>query len=276
LKIYKKLLCCILSVIMLAGPVYAAEQENESIRVPVIMYHSLLDKKTNQWNIPPQEFEKDLKYLSENGYEAVFISDLIAYVHTGAALPEKPVVLTFDDGYYNNLTAIPHLEKYDMRIVLSVIGENSDHWTKHADETDERYGHLTWPHISGMFESGRVELASHTQSMHKNKGGRNGCCRKKSENKEEYERVLTNDLETLQKKLEQISGIRPECFAYPFGSMCEDSDIVLRKLGFKATLSCVSGINVLRIGDADCLFRLRRNNRTPGESVETIFKRIAA
>ncbi|MCL2033963.1 MAG: polysaccharide deacetylase family protein [Oscillospiraceae bacterium] len=270
--------CCILSVIISAGTSYAAAvpDPGESVNVPVIMYHSLLDKKTNRWNISPEEFEKDLEYLSQNGYETVFISDLIAYVNTGGRLPEKPVVLTFDDGYYNNLKAIPYLEKYNMRIMLSVIGESSDHWTKHSDETCERYGHLTWAHITEMISSGRVELANHTQSMHKNTGGRDGCCRKKSESAEEYERILSDDVETLQEKMEKISGIRPECFTYPFGNMCKDSDIVLRKLGFKATLSCESGINVLRAGDEDCLFRMKRNNRTPGETLEDILKNLKA
>jgi len=274
-----KLLCYILSVIITAGTAYAAPvlaHDGESVNVPVIMYHSLLDRKTNRWNISPEEFEKDLQYLSQNGYETVFISDLTAYVETGKPLPEKPVVLTFDDGYYNNLKAMPYLEKYDMKIVLSVIGESSDHWTKHADETCERFGHLTWPHITEMFRSGRIELANHTQNMHKNTGGRNGCCRKKSESAEDYERVLTDDVEKLQEKLEQISGVRPECFTYPFGSMCKDSDIVLKKLGFKVTLSCVSGVNVLRVGNEDCLFRMKRNNRTPGESLEEIFRNIGA
>lgn len=257
-----------------ALPVAAAE-EGGAVRVPVIMYHSLLNKSTNEWNISPEAFEKDLKYLSENGYRAVFISELIAYVYEGGALPEKPVVLTFDDGYYNNYTqAMPLLKKYDMKMVLSVIGANTDMWTKHPDETDERYGHVTWPQISEMVQSGRVELANHTQSMHKNSNGRIGCSKKRSEDIEQYEKTLTDDVEALQNKLEEVSGTRPECFTYPFGKKCRESVDILKKLGFKATLSCASGINILSVGDPDCLIYMKRNNRTPKQSAESILKKL--
>lgn len=275
----KKLVCVFLMLLILtqamALSLSASEPEYEPVRVPIIMYHSLLDKKTNQWNISPSAFEGDLKYLSDNGYQAVFISELITYVYEGVPLPEKPVVLTFDDGYYNNYSSgMPLLKKHGSKIVLSVIGSNTDHWTEHDDETSERYGHLTWPQIEEMAESGYVELANHTQNLHKNSNGRNGCCRKKSENLEEYERLMTEDLEILQDKLEEVSGIRPECFTYPFGSKCEESVDILKKLGFKATLSCASGINRLSVGNPECLVYMKRNNRTPEQSVEFILKKI--
>lgn len=279
MKRCKKLICCIflfLFFIHTSGmTICARASENGTAQVPIIMYHSLLDKKTHQWNISPNAFEKDLKYLSENAYQAVFMSDLIAYVYEGAPLPENPIVLTFDDGYYNNYSyGLPLLEKYDMKMVLSVIGSNTDHWTEHEGETDERYGHLTWPQIAEMVGTGRIELANHTQNLHNNTTGRDGCCRKKGEDLQEYERLLTEDAETLQNKLEQISGKRPECFTYPFGSKSKESVDILKKLGFKATLSCASGVNNLRVGDPECLISLKRNNRTSTQPVEDILKKI--
>ena len=140
--ITKIMLVIIFTAILLLAPVFARAgdtQMPQEAQVPIIMYHSLLAKNTNEWNIFPEAFEKDLRYLSENGYTAVFISDLIDYVNEGKPLPEKPIVLTFDDGYYNNYSqGMPLLEQYDMKMVLSVIGSSSDHWTRHPDETDER------------------------------------------------------------------------------------------------------------------------------------------
>jgi len=255
----------------LTMPLYASAQEPETVQVPIIMYHSLLDKKTNQWNISPDAFEKDLQYLSENGYHTVFISDLINYVYEGKTLPDKAIVLTFDDGYYNNyVSGMPLLEKYDMKMMLSVIGANTDLWTDHADEHDKRYGHLTWPQISEMMESGRVELANHTQKLHKNDNGRDGCCRKKSEDLSAYEKLLTEDVEALQARIQAICDVRPECFTYPFGSKCSEAADIINKLGFKATLSSTSGINRLCVDDPDCLLYMKRNNRTPKTSVEAI------
>lgn len=249
--------------------------EGSGVQVPIIMYHSLLNKSTNQWNISPEAFEKDLIYLSENGYQTVFMSDIIAYVYEGAPLPPKPIVLTFDDGYYNNYTkGLPLLEKYDMKIVLSVIGSNTEHWTEHPSDIDERYGHVTWTQIAEMVQSGHVELANHTWDLHHNNNGRNGCCRKKSESGDAYDKLLTEDVEALQVKLEEITGSRPECFTYPFGSRCPESWGVLKKSGFKANLSSTDGMNTLHVDDQECLDYMKRNNRTPKLSLETILKKL--
>jgi len=273
----KKMLLGLTLIALLAlAPVPSHAGQERQAQVPIIMYHSLLPKNTNEWNIHPEAFERDLRYLAENGYTAVFISDLIGFVHAGRPLPEKPIVLTFDDGYYNNYSqGMPLLEKYDMKMVLSVIGASSDHWTKHADETDERYGHLTWDHIAQMVASGRVELANHTQGLHKNENGRKGCRMKTGEDFAAYERLIMEDLETLQASIERVGAARPECFTYPFGSYCGKADEVLARMGFKATLSCAAGMNHLAVGDEGCLWRLKRCNRTPGTSVEEILAKLA-
>jgi len=273
------LFCLILLILLSVAPTALAEAPNEipdEIEIPIIMYHSLLDKRTNEWNISPGAFERDLIYLTENGYTTVGITELINYVYHGAALPEKPIVLTFDDGYYNNYSqGMPLLEKYDMKMVLAVIGTNSDHWTAHADETDERYGHLTWPQIEQMVASGRVELANHTNNLHKSENGRKGCKMKSGESEAAYRELIIQDLEALQARIEQLGIARPQCFVYPFGAHCSKADEVLLELGFKATLSCASGMNRISVGDEASLWKMHRNNRTPDTSVEEILNRLA-
>lgn len=271
----KKTISAILVAILLTitiTPVKASAKTTPGeVDVPIIMYHSLLDRTTNEWNISPSAFEDDLSYLSENGYTAVHISDIIAYAYYGAPLPPKPIVLSFDDGYYNNYSqGMPLLEKYDKKITLAIIGSNTDHWTKHPDETDERYGHLTWPQISEMTATGRVELANHTNSLHKNEGGRKGCRIIEGENPEDYRRIISDDLEVLQTRIEEMGIPRPECFVYPFGAYCNQADEVLASMGFKATLSCEEGMNHLSVGDTSSLWRLKRSNRTPENSIQEI------
>ena len=78
------------------------------------MYHSILkdESKWNDYVLSPVELEKDIVWLKENGYQSIFIKDLISYVNGNADLPEKPIILTFDNGSYNNLTyVLPLLEK---------------------------------------------------------------------------------------------------------------------------------------------------------------------
>ena len=63
------------------------------------MYHSILKdpQRTGDYVISPEQLEKDLIYLQNHGYTTVLLADLIAYVHEGTPLPDKPIVLTFDD-----------------------------------------------------------------------------------------------------------------------------------------------------------------------------------
>ncbi len=86
----------------------SAKVQTEEIELPIIMYHSMLKDGSGKYIISPDTFEEDLQYLKDNGYTAIHMQDLLNYVNKGTALPEKPIMLTFDDGYYNNyLYAFP-------------------------------------------------------------------------------------------------------------------------------------------------------------------------
>jgi hypothetical protein len=114
------------------------------------MYHALTYEKQyqNRFFISPKIFEKDLKYLKENNYSTVTIRDLINYVDNGVPLPEKPVLITFDDGYYNNyLYAYPLLRQYNMKAVISVIGSQTDKYSK-INNKNSYYAYLTWNDIA--------------------------------------------------------------------------------------------------------------------------------
>ena len=73
----------------------------QEITLPIAMYHHILkeDGRLNKYTISPEEFKGDLQYLKEQGYQFILMQDLIDYVYQGVALPEKPVMITFDDGY---------------------------------------------------------------------------------------------------------------------------------------------------------------------------------
>ena len=73
----------------------------DSVRVPILMYHSILKDSARQgkYVISPAVLAADLDALQVKGYTAITVSDLLAYVQDGADLPEKPVMITFDDGH---------------------------------------------------------------------------------------------------------------------------------------------------------------------------------
>ena len=243
----------------------STKSATDTVCVPIIMYHNILksNSRSSKFIVTESQFEEDLKYLKENGYNTVVMEDLIAYVHNNEPLPEKPIVLSFDDGYYNNYVyAYPLLKKYGFRGVLSVIGYYTDLYTENG-EKNENYSHVTWDDIKEMSTSGVLELQNHSYK------GRNGSKKKKGESQEEYKKVLTEDLKKLQINFEEKMNLTPTTYTYPFGSVSEASYDIIKEMGFKCSLSCETGFNNVS-KDENCLYMMKRCIRTPSISVENI------
>lgn len=250
----------------------------EGIPVPIIMYHSILktSKEMGKYVITPIEFENDLKYLKQNGYSSINMTELINYVYNNYELPLKPVIITFDDGNLNNyLYGKPLLQKYEMKAVISVIGEFTESFSNYPPPTnDPNYAYVSWDQIKEMSETGYFEIQNHTYNLHSATNKRNGTKKNKGESLESYQSVLSSDIVKLQNKLTEVTGITPNTFTYPFGSISKESKDILKDLGFKATLSCLEGVNVIGRNKSDVLFGLKRNNRPHGISSEKFFKKI--
>lgn len=217
-----------------------AETDN-SIAVPIVMYHSVLKSKSGDYIVHPETLEKDFQYIQSKGYTTITMTDLINYVYNDGTLPEKPIIITFDDGYYNNLSyAVPLLHKYNMKAVISIVGKYTDTFSE-ADETNANYGHLRWKDINELITDGVIEFQNHTFNLHSIKNGRKGCKKLSSESLEQYSTLLTTDIMKLQNEFaENCNGYTPNTFTYPYGAISKDSIPIIKELGFKAGLSCVS------------------------------------
>lgn len=247
-----------------------------SIPLPVVMYHGLVrnSRYQNNFFISPKQFEKDLKYLKENGYTPVLVQNLIAYVDNGTPLPERPVLITFDDGFYSSyLYAYPLLRQYDMKAVVSVIGKFADKASLIKDK-NPYYSYLAWDEIKELSNSGYIEIQNHSYNMHNNDCKRRGIMQNSGESLEHYHQVLSEDIGSVQDKLYEVTGKRPTAFAYPYGIVSENSKEILKNMGIRSTFSCMEGINYIT-KDPDCLYRLKRVNRTPEKSSEAFFNVIA-
>ncbi len=276
----KKWLCLILSfVLLLLGfCVYARcipEEETNGIPIPILMYHSVLQDKSRagKYIVSVETLENDLKYLREHRYHTIFVSDLIQYVYHKTPLPQNPIILTFDDGHYNNMEyLLPLLEEYDMKAVISVVGSYTESFSK-KDSHNPNYSYLTWEDISCLQKTGRIEIANHTYNMH-DSVSRKGCSIKKGEGRESYQNTLLQDVTKLQSELEKQSQIPPPVtFTYPYGFICPESQAVLEEAGFLASLSCYEKIS--RISDDKAsLYCLGRFNRPDGIPTEEFMKKI--
>lgn len=247
------------------------ETAENKVAVPIIMYHALtnIPKYQNKYFIDPSLFESDLNYLVQNGYTAVHISDLTAFVEKGTPLPEKPIILTFDDGYYNNyLYAYPLLKKYNMKAVISPVGKLVDEFSM-LDDTNEYYAYLTWEHIREMQLSGVIEIQNHTYDMHIIDKNRKGAMQASDESPEAYVVALTKDLLEFQNKAYSILGTKPTALVYPYGAYNKISEAIAKDLGFKATITCTEGMNYIS-NTSDSLYSLKRFLRDEKASVDKI------
>ncbi len=248
----------------------------DGIAVPIIMYHSILkNSHLGKYVITPEEFENDIRYLSEHKYNSITMTDLINYVYNNGDIPLNPVIITFDDGNLNNyLYGQPVLKKYNMKAVVSIIGSFTEAFSKEPYPTsDPAYAHVSWDQIKAMSDSGYFEIQNHSYDLH-HISKRNGAKRLKGESLESYRSMLVSDVMKLQNKLNATCGITPNTFTYPFGAISKDSNEILKEMGFKATLTCLEGVNLINKEKKDPLYGLKRYNRPHGIPTEKFFKKI--
>lgn len=104
-----------------SAPVPVADPARDQA-VPVLMYHHVMPNPNNFIAISPATFDAQMKYLHDHGFHPVSIAQLDEFVYTGKRLPEKPVLITFDDGRMNQYTyAVPILQKYGFTATFFVI-----------------------------------------------------------------------------------------------------------------------------------------------------------
>lgn len=233
--------------------------------LPVLMYHSVLSGsvRTGEYVISPELLEDDLKYLSEHDYTAVSPRMIADYCQNGTPLPEKPILITFDDGHLNNLTyALPLLEKYDMRAVVSVVGAFTVQAEKENDP-NPIYAYLTRDDIAALMDSGRFFIGCHTYNMH-SLNGRKGASKNSGESAEEYTALFREDTDKWRELMGEDISSQAIVYAYPYGFSSEEGFPVLSDSGFEMILTCRERVSVLRRDQTEKgdIITLDRYNRT--------------
>lgn len=247
---------------------------DEIVPLPILMYHQVLDlpSKLGKYVVSPRELEADLRLLSELGYETVTISDLVDFCEGKRALPKKPIMLTFDDGYQTDyLNVFPLLKKYNMKAVFSVVGAYTERYSTPGIDKHINYAHLSWEEISEMQASGLCEFQNHSYNMH-SLSTRHGCLKINGESDDHYIAIMHDDLAHSQSLLEKELGTKPLCFTYPYGGTNDTLRELIPEHGFSASLGTYEEINLLS-GNVSELFDLRRYNRAHGRDITKILKK---
>lgn len=213
----------------------ASENVRTEVSLPAIMYHSVLKDpaRTGEYVVTPQSLENDLKYLSEKGYTAVSPEEIADFADGKGGLPDKSVLITFDDGHLNNITyALPLLEKYGMRAVVSTTGAFTVQSEKENDP-NPAYAYMTREDANALSEGGVFSVGCHTYNMH-SMNGRRGAAKNKWESDEEYVRIFAEDTD----KWLDIFGGGHLVYAYPYGAVSGEGFGVLKDRGFRIILTC--------------------------------------
>jgi peptidoglycan/xylan/chitin deacetylase (PgdA/CDA1 family) len=269
-------LSCLLILSSLANtflPAVAVFKEQEK-KVIIVMYHQISENHAlwGDYVIPASLLKNDFEHLKNNGYTAVRIKDVLDFTKGNGDLPEKSVVITFDDGQRSFLTKVlPLLEEYNFPANINIVGSLVDLYSENG-ETDDRYAYLNWNDIKILSEHPLVEIGHHSYNFH-SLGLRKGMGKIYGESNSAYMELIKTDIEMLNNKLLSNIGFVPFILAYPYGIKNKTLEEIVKSEGFSVTLSCRESVNKISVGDE--LFDLGRFNRPYKYSTNTFFTEIA-
>ena len=195
-----------------------------TVRAPILMYHYIseppedADEYRTDLSVPPERFRQQLQYLKDHGFTAIDLYDLSLAVTARRALPDKPIILTFDDGYLDNYeNAFPILREFGFTATFFIVTEFVDNGTP---------GYVTWPMVREMAAAGmRIENHSRTHAdmtAHTRDG-------------------LIWQIRGAQETLAAQLGYAPRFFCYPGGRYDEDTIAMLQELDFWGAVTTAGG-----------------------------------
>jgi len=191
---------------------------NDNSGIPVLYYHSVRESADNEVTITPNMLRTQLKYIKDEGYKALTINELKDYILNNSPIPNKSIVITFDDGYMDNYScAFPILKDLNMIATIFCI----------TSELDGSY-YLSKDAIVEMSNYG-IDIQSHTVNHPKL-------------DKITYDEQLI-ELINSKKTLESITGKKVDSIAYPFGNFNDDSIRAAKDAGYTLGFTTKRGLS---------------------------------
>ena len=247
----------------------ALPDETVSRDVPVLMWHNLAEESSGDMTISVDTFRAQIEALHEAGFKTVSLQQLYDYVHFGTELPEKPIVLTFDDGYFSNYEhAYPILREYGMQATIFAIGVSV------GKDTYKDTEHAMTPHFGAdeareMVDSGLISVQSHTFDMHQWPPFEDGNAQVREtllpfdgEADADYETAVEADFAESRELLESITGQPVNALAFPEGAYVTLTQDALRSAGAELTFTTVRAVNTVVKGLPQSLCAMPRFGMT--------------
>ena len=235
------IIICIVTIITLSFNKYKYNKRPD-VKIPVLLYHNFVttvpasDPDNFNYINTPESFEENIKTLLENGYTIISMKDLADANSMKTELPSKPIIITFDDGYYSNYEYIyPILQKYNVKASIFII---TDKIGQEIDGTK----YLSWKECLEMQNSGLVEIFSHSKKH-------------VFYNKLPI-RELRDDVIESYKLIEKNLGKKDlKVFAYPYGAYTSEAVRTLKNNGIDFQLYDI-GINNFKDLDKNFIKRI--------------------
>jgi peptidoglycan/xylan/chitin deacetylase (PgdA/CDA1 family) len=228
---------------------YKAPSKESTLKIPILMYHyveNVKDKKDTiriGLNTPPKIFEEQLTTILKNEYTPVTQTEIIDFLKNKSEMPNKPIAITFDDGYEDFYTvAFPILKKYQVKATIYIIVDFLDY-----------PNYMTRGQLDEIANSDLVEIGSHTLNH----------IYLKTANKN----LAEKEIDESKKLLESYIQREIKSFAYPYGAFNEDAKNIVEESGYQSAVSVIPGINQ-SLSNEYFLYRLRPGFRTDNELIK--------
>ncbi len=220
---------------LLASPLFLRAQNFETehrmglVPIPILIYHRVITKVSSIYDYTPEQIEEHLRYFKENGYTPLTAIQLVEMMENSEELPEKPIVLTFDDGHKSHYTKVfPLLKKYGYKATFFV-------YTDVIAEKSEKQ--LTWDELRIMGREG-MDIQSHTKSHpHLTQA-------KTNENPQIYLKRLTSEIYDSKQIIEKKLQSKVNLLAYPYGWYNKDIETIAVQARYRGIFTVNWGVNL--------------------------------
>ena len=243
---------------------YSAIPEPEySVEIPILLYHDISETGEGSSSIKRELFAQHIQAINQAGYNTISLDELLAYVRNEEALPEKPILITFDDGYISNYSvAFPILRELDMKATIFVIGSSVGRNT-YKETGIPIIPHFSYEQAQEMIDSGLISIQSHTYDMHQWPPYESGFARDSAmkmdwESESVFITTFRNDLTRSISELEEKTTETSRALAFPKGDFTSLTLWLARDMGMEISMSTNAGNNIVIKGLPESLSAMNR------------------